>query len=313
MLAANVNLLVPVIAGQVRKDQSMRSLLFVPADSAKKLDKGMTSGADALIIDLEDSIALDGKARARQSAAAFLKETVSAASRPYLVVRVNSLETGLTDADLDAIIPQKPDAIMLPKAQGGAAVVHADAKLAVREALANLPDSHVKIIALATETAAALFLAGTYRGASTRLSGLTWGAEDLSADLGAETNRDAQGRFLDPYRLARVLCLAGGAAAEVPALDTVYVDFRDNDGLRRECDEARRDGFVGKMAIHPAQVPIINEVFTPTLEALAQAQAIVDAFAANPDAGVVGIGGVMFDRPHLARAKRLLTRAATSR
>ncbi|MGB7101136.1 MAG: aldolase/citrate lyase family protein, partial [Xanthobacteraceae bacterium] len=139
----------------------MRSLLFVPADSAKKLGKGMTSGADALIVDLEDSIALDGKARARQSAAAFLKETVSAASRPYLVVRVHSLDTGLIDADLDAVIPEKPDAIMLPKAEGGAAVVHADAKLAVREALSNLPDGHVKIIALATETAAALFLAGT--------------------------------------------------------------------------------------------------------------------------------------------------------
>jgi len=291
----------------------MRSLLFVPADSAKKLDKGMTSGADALIVDLEDSIALDGKARARQSAAAFLKETVSASSRPHLVVRVNSLDTGLTDADLDAVIPEKPDAIMLPKAEGGAAVVHADAKLAVREALGNLPDGHVKIIALATETAAALFLVGTYRGASARLSGLTWGAEDLSADLGAETNRDAQGRFLDPYRLARALCLAGAAAAEVPALDTVHVDFRDTDGLRRECEEARRDGFVGKMAIHPAQVPIINEVFTPSPEALAQARAIVDAFAAKPDAGVVGIGGVMFDRPHLARAQRLLARAATSR
>ena len=200
---------------------------------------------------------------------------------------------------------------MLPKAEGGAAVVHADAKLAVREALSNLPDGHVKIIALATETAAALFLAGTYRGASTRLSALTWGAEDLSADLGAETNRDAQGRFLDPYRLARALCLAGAAAAEVPALDTVYVNFRDGDGLRRECEEARRDGFTAKMAIHPAQVPIINEVFTPTPQALEHAQAIIDAFAANPEAGVVGIGGVMFDRPHLARAKRLLARATT--
>ena len=225
------------------------------------------------------------------------------------MVRVNSLQTGLTDADLDAVIQAKPDAIMLPKAEGGAAVIHADAKLAVREAQGDLPDGHVKIIALATETAAALFLAGTYRGASTRLSALTWGAEDLSADLGADTNRDAVGHFLDPYRLARALCLAAAAAAEVPALDTVYVDFRDSDGLRRECEEARRDGFTAKMAIHPAQVPIINEVFTPTREALAHAQAIVDAFAASPGAGVVGIGGVMFDQPHLERAKRLLARA----
>ena len=287
----------------------MRSLLFVPADSAKKLDKAMASGADALIVDLEDSIALDGKAAARESAAAFLRETVASASRPYLIVRVNGLQTGLTDADLDAVVPARPDAIMLPKAEGGAAVAHADAKLAVREAVADLRDGHVKIIALATETAAALFLAGTYAGASARLSALTWGAEDLSAELGAEANRDAQGRFLDPYRFARCICLAAAAAAEVPALDTVYVDFRDNEGLRRECEEARRDGFAAKMAIHPAQVPIINEAFTPTAEAVARAQAIVDAFAANPAAGVVGVGGVMYDRPHLARAKRVLARA----
>jgi len=288
----------------------MRSLLFVPADSAKKLDKAMTSGADAVIVDLEDSIAFDGKARARQSAAAFLKETVAAAARPTLLVRVNGLHTGLTDDDLDAVAPARPDAIMLPKAVGGASVVHADAKLAVREAKGGLPDGHIKIVALATETAAALFRAGTYAGASKRLSALTWGAEDLSVELGAETNRDSAGRFLDPYRLARALCLAGAAAAEVPAIDTVYVDFRNTDGLHRECEEARRDGFSGKMAIHPAQVPIINELFTPTPEAIARAQAIVDAFAANPGAGTVGVGGVMADQPHLLRARRLLERAA---
>ena len=288
----------------------MRSLLFVPADSAKKLDKAMTSGADALVVDLEDSIAHDGKAKARESAAAFLKEAIAAASRPYILVRVNGLQTGLIDADLDAVVPAKPDAIMLPKAEGGASVVHADAKLAVREAVSGLPDGHVKILALATETAASLFVTGTFAGSSARLTGLTWGAEDLSAELGAQANRDAQGRFLDPYRLARVLCLAGAAAANVPALDTVYVDFRNSEGFRRECEEARRDGFVGKMAIHPAQVPIINKVFTPSADALAQAQSIIDAFAENPGAGVVGIGGVMYDRPHLARAKRLLAQAA---
>jgi citrate lyase subunit beta/citryl-CoA lyase len=291
----------------------MRSLLFVPADNAKKLDKAMTSGADALVVDLEDSIAPDGKARARESAAAFLKAAGATASRPYLVVRVNSLQTGLTDADLDAVVPARPDAIMLPKAEGGAFVVHADAKLAVREAESNLADGHVKIIALATETASALFLAGTYAGASARLSALTWGAEDLSAELGAEANRDARGHFLDPYRLARTLCLAGAAAARVPAIDTVHVDFRNDAGLRRECEEARRDGFAAKMAIHPAQVPIINELFTPTPEAIAHAQAIVDAFAANPHTGTVGIGGVMYDQPHLARATRLLQRVVTKK
>jgi len=291
----------------------MRSLLFVPADSAKKLDKAMTSGADALIVDLEDSVAHDGKARARESAAAFLKDAMAATARPYLLVRVNGLQTGLIDADLDAIARAMPDAIMLPKAEGGASVAHADTKLAVREAVSGLPDGHIKILALATETAASLFLAGTFARASARLSGLSWGAEDLSAELGAQANRDAQARFLDPYRLARVLCLAGAAAAQVPAIDTVYVDFRDSDGFRRECEEACRDGFVGKLAIHPAQVPIINEVFTPSAAALAHAQSIVDAFAANPGAGVVGVGGVMYDRPHLSRAERLLARAATGK
>ena len=288
----------------------MRSLLFVPADSAKKLDKAMTSGADALIVDLEDSIALDGKARARDSAAAFLKDARATTPRPYLMVRVNGLPTGLTDADLDAVAPAKPDAIMLPKAEGGASVIHADAKLAVCEARYGLPDGAIKILPIATETAAALFVAGTFAGASARLLGLTWGAEDLSADLGAQANRDAQGRFLDPYRLARTLCLAGAAAAGVPAIDTVYVDFRNSDGFRRECEDACRDGFLGKMAIHPAQVPIINEVFTPSASTIEHARAVVDEFAKNPGAGVVGIGGVMYDRPHLTRAEQLLARVA---
>ena len=289
----------------------MRSFLFVPADSARKLDKAMASGADALLVDLEDSIALDGKARARDSAAAFVKNALAARPRPFLCVRVNGLQTGLTDADLDAVAPAKPDAIMLPKAEGGASVIHADAKLAVREAQYGLPDGAIKILPIATETAAALFVAGTFAGASARLIALTWGAEDLSADIGAHANRDTRGNFLDPYRLARVLCLAGAAAATVPAIDTVYVDFRNADGFRRECEEACRDGFVGKMAIHPAQVPIINEVFTPSAAAIERAQAIVDAFSATPGAGVVGIGGVMYDRPHLARAEQVLARAAT--
>jgi citrate lyase subunit beta/citryl-CoA lyase len=286
----------------------MRSFLFVPADSARKLDKAMSSGADALIVDLEDSIAFDGKARAREAAAQFVKDAAASASRPYLMVRVNGLDTGLTDADLDAIAPAKPDAVMLPKAEGGAAIIHADAKLAVREAQNDLPDGHIKILPIATETAAALFMVGTFAGSSARLIGMTWGAEDLSAELGARANRDAQGRFLDPYRLARSLCLAGAAAAGVPAIDTVFVDFRNEAGFHRECEDSCRDGFVGKMAIHPAQVPIINAVFTPSSEAIAHAQSVVAAFAAAPGAGVVGIGGVMYDRPHLARAKQLLAR-----
>ena len=286
----------------------LRSLLFVPADSAKKLDKAMTSGADALIVDLEDSIAIDRKAPARNSAAAFLEDALAAKPRPFILVRVNGLKTGLTDADLDAIVPAQPDAVMLPKAEGGGSVVHAAAKLAVREAARGLSDGSVKILPIATETAAAIFLAGTFAGSSPRLMGLTWGAEDLSAELGAAANRGADGRFLDPYRLARVLCLAGAAAAEVPAVDTVFVDFRDEKGLRRECEEACRDGFIGKMAIHPAQVSIINELFTPTAAQIEQAEAIVAAFAANPGAGTIGIDGRMYDRPHLVRARALLAR-----
>ena len=287
----------------------MRSLLFVPADGGRKFDKAMASGADAVIVDLEDSIAPERKTAARGLAAAFLREAAAQAARPRLIVRINGLQTGLADADLDAVIPGRPDAIMLPKAEGGTAVVHADAKLATREAIAGLPGGHVEIIALATETAQSLFLAGTYRGASARLTGLTWGAEDLSAELGALANRDADGSFLDPYRLARVLCLAGAAAAEAAAIDTVYVDFRNEAGLRRECEEARRDGFIGKLAIHPAQVAVINDVFTPKPDAIVRAQAIIDAFAAAPGAGTVGIGGVMYDRPHLVRARQVVARA----
>lgn len=285
----------------------MRSLLFVPGDSEKKLEKGLASGADALIVDLEDSVSADHKAAARTSALAFLRNAKRDGCK--LLVRVNALDTGLTDDDLDAIVPGRPDAIMLPKAAGGVSVTHLHAKLSAREAIAGLPDGEIGIVALATETAASLFTTGTYPGSSPRLAALTWGAEDLSAELGAETNRDDNGRFLDPYRLARTLCLAGASAAGVAAIDTVYVDFRNDAGLRRECEEARRDGFTAKMAIHPAQVAVINEVFTPSPEAIAHAKSIVAAFDAQPGAGVVGIGGKMYDRPHLVRAKLLIAKA----
>jgi citrate lyase subunit beta/citryl-CoA lyase len=290
----------------------MRSLLFVPADSERKLERALTSGADAVIIDLEDSIAPGGKAAARKSAAAFLETAGQHAVRPRLFVRINGLATGWTDKDLDAIVPARPDAVILPKAEGGASVVHLDAKLAAREAIAGLADGHVKVLAMAIETAAGLFLAATFGNASARLIGLTWGAEDLSAEIGAETNRDADGRYTDPYRLARSLTLLAAAAAAVPAIDTVFIDFRNEAGLRRACEEARRDGFGGKLAIHPAQVPVINDVFTPKPEAIARAKAIVAAFAAAPGAGVVGLDGVMYDRPHLARAQQLLARARSA-
>lgn len=287
----------------------MRSLLFVPGDSPRKLARGLASEADALILDLEDSVGRDRKMQARETSLAFLKDNIPNAQRPMLIVRINALDSGYADDDLDAVVAGRPDAILLPKAEGGASVTHLDAKLAAREALHGLPEGHVAIYALTTETAAALFRGATYGGASARLKAVTWGAEDLSVALGAETNRDKDGQFTAPYMFARTLCLAAASAAGLPAIDTVYVDFRDDAGFRREAEEARRDGFTGKLAIHPAQVPVINEVFTPNAQAVAQAKAIVEAFAAQPEAGVVAIAGAMYDRPHLIRAERLLERA----
>jgi citrate lyase subunit beta/citryl-CoA lyase len=287
----------------------MRSLLFVPGDSRKKLDKGLASGADALLIDLEDSVALDAKAEARRITAEFLTEARQQGDRPQLYVRVNGLTTGLTDADLDGIMRAAPDGIVLPKTVGGADVSHLGAKLAVREAEYDLADGGTRILAIATENALGVFALGTFAGASHRLMGLAWGGEDLSADIGAEANRGEDGAYTEPYRIARALTLLGAAAAAVDPIDAVYTNFRDMDGLAAECRQARRDGFVAKMAIHPAQVPVINEAFTPSEEALARAQAVIDAFKANPGAGVVGIGGEMLDRPHLLRAERLLKRA----
>ena len=286
----------------------MRSLLFIPGDSPKKLDKGLGSGADALLLDLEDSISPQRKAEARATTLAFLKEAVPVKDRPRIYVRINGFATGLTDADLDVIVAGRPDGIMFPKAEGGTAVTHCDAKITAREAMHGLPEGSLDIIAIATETAQAIFLAGTYGGSSKRLKGLTWGAEDLSVELGAEANRDKDGHFLAPYQLARSLCLAGAGAAQVQAIDTVYIDFRNEAGFRRECEEAKRDGFTGKMLIHPAQVAVTNEVFTPKPEAIERAKAVVAAFEANPGAGTIGIGGVMYDRPHLERARQLLAR-----
>jgi citrate lyase subunit beta/citryl-CoA lyase len=286
----------------------MRSLLFVPADGGSKLDKAMASGADAVILDLEDSIAPERKVHARMAALEFLRAVQSKTPRPRLLVRVNGLDTGMSDADLEAVVPGKPDAILFPKAEGGATVTHLDAKLAVREAIAGLPDGTIKILAQTVESAAGLFSTGTYRNSSARLIGMTWGPEDLSAELGAEANREADGTLTEPYRLARSFCLFGAAAAKVPAIETIHVDFRNAEVLRRDTELARRDGFTGRLAIHPAQVPVINEVFTPSAEQVAKAMAVVAAFAAQPGAGTVGIDGKMFDRPHLLRAQALLAR-----
>lgn len=290
----------------------MRSLLFVPADGGSKLDKAVASGADAVIVDLEDSIAPERKDAARVAALDFLKRAGAAKQRPRLLVRINGLDTGMTDADLDAIVTGRPDAIVFPKAEGGASVVHLDAKLTAREAIAGVPEGQIKILAQGVESAAGLFAAGTFRGASVRLIGLTWGPEDLSAELGAEANRNTQGELTDPYRIARSICLYAAAAAKLPAIETVYVDFRNSEGLRHDTEAARRDGFTGRLAIHPAQVPVINEVFTPSAAQIERAKAVVAAFTAQPGAGTVGIDGKMYDRPHLARAQALLARHKSS-
>ncbi len=287
----------------------IRSALFVPGDSERKMTKGLDSGADCLFVDLEDSVADSRKPAARDMAREFIATARKRETRPLLYVRVNALDTGLTDDDLRGVMPSKPDGILLPKPRGGIDVQHLAAKLAVREAHEDIAAGATKIICVATETAAAVFGLPTYAGSSRRLAALTWGAEDLSADLGAETNRLPDGAWAPPYALARTMTLLAAVSAGVQPMDTVYPNFRDEAGFRAECEAARRDGFTGKMAIHPAQVPIINDVFTPPEAEVAMAKRVVAAFASQPDAGVVSIDGEMFDKPHLARAQKLLKRA----
>jgi citrate lyase subunit beta/citryl-CoA lyase len=286
----------------------MRSLLFVPGDSERKLEKGAASQADALIVDLEDSVAPQNKAAARDIAARYLADQRQGI-RAKLLVRVNDLSTGLTDDDLAALVPARPDGIMLPKSNSGRDVQQLAARLRVHEARCGLPDGGIKILPIITETAAGVLAAATYEGASDRLAGLTWGAEDLSAALGARAARDESGRYTDVFRLARSMTILAAAAAGIAAIDTVFTDFRDMAGFEAECAEAERDGFTGKMAIHPAQVPVINAAFTPSPDAIRHSQAIIAAFKDAGNVGVVGLDGKMIDRPHLRLAERLIERA----
>ena len=289
----------------------MRSLLFVPGDSERKLAKGSTSGADVVIVDLEDSVAAASKPAARALAQGFIAN-LQRGQGPKIYVRVNDLSTGLTDEDLAVVVKARPDGIMLPKCNSAADVVQLAAMLRVHEAENGLDDGATEIVGIMTETPIGVLSASTYRVSCPRLAGLTWGAEDLSAAIGAMATREGNGRYTDVFRLARTLTILAASAVEVAAIDTVFVNFRDSEGLRLECAEAARDGFTGKLAIHPDQVPLINEAFTPSGDAIEQAKAIVRAFAEAGNPGVVGLGGQMYDRPHLRRAERLLARAATA-
>lgn len=286
----------------------MRSLLFVPGDSEKKLEKGFGAGADVVIVDLEDSVAPQNKAMARDIAARFIIEHRSQ-TNSAIYVRVNDLSTGLTDEDLAALVAARPDGIMLPKSNSGQDVQHLSAKLRVREAENGLADGAIRILPIITETAAGVLAAATYARASARLAGITWGAEDLSAAIGARAARDERGRYTDVFRFARTMTILAAGSAEVAAVDTVFPNFRDMAAFEAECTEAERDGFTGKMAIHPAQVPVINAAFTPSVEAIAHSAAVVAAFESAGNPGVVAIGGKMYDRPHLRLAERLLARA----
>ena len=282
-----------------------RSFLFVPADSERKLDKAKTSGADALILDLEDSVAASARPKARALAAEFLKHKHDA----DVWVRINPLDSEDALEDLQAVMPAAPGGIVLPKPRGAHDSVQLATILDASEQASDLDPGQTKILPLATERPAALFGMDEYADSTARLAGLTWGAEDLSAAVGASTTRDESGNWLPPYQLARSLCLFAAAAAGVPAIDTVYTDFRDADGLAAYAAAARRDGFEGMLAIHPDQVQIINDAFVPTSDETERAQRIVELFAANPDVGTLGMDGEMIDRPHWRQAQRILETA----
>src|SRR5690348_7846144 len=279
----------------------MRSLLFVPADSERKLARGSQSGADALILDLEDSVVPANRPIARSQACDFLGSTESADFRRY--VRINPLASGLSLDDLAAVVPGKPDGILLPKCVPED-LRTLDHYLSAFEAAAALPPAAIRVIAIATETPAAMFAVGNYPGVSRRLEGITWGAEDLAACLGGN-NRRLDGVYDDIYRLARSLCLAGAVAAGVTAIDTIYTDFKDEAGLAVECAAARRSGFTAKMAIHPVQIAVINSAFSASEEEVAWARKVIASFAENPDTGTIALDGRMIDRPHLTLARRI--------
>lgn len=288
----------------------LRSLLFIPGDSEKKLGKVADCGADAVILDLEDAVAPANKPLARQMVADFLAATPRGQRPCQYWVRVNPFDTGLTLGDLAAVLPGAPDGIMQPKTDGPEDVRRLSYYLDALEAAHGIAAGSVKIIPVATETARAPFTLGDFAGAGLdRLAGITWGAEDLSSAVGASTNLGSDGGWAFTYRMVRSMTLLAAHAAGVPAIDTLYVDFRDDEGLRASCRAARAEGFSGRIAIHPAQVAGINAGFMPSDDEIAHARRVLDAFAASPGIGTVGLDGKMLDIPHRKQAERVLAQA----
>jgi citrate lyase subunit beta/citryl-CoA lyase len=286
-------------------EEVSRSFLFVPADSERKLKKSPGSDADALILDLEDSVAASERPRARSLARAFLSDR---GERPVWI-RINALDTDDALPDLRQIMPGAPDGIVLPKPGSVKEVLQLDKLLSVLEQENGIAEGETKVLPIATERPGAMFHLHEYAGSTSRLAGLTWGAEDLSAALGAAANKDESGNWLPPYELARSLCLFAAADAEVPAIDTIFADFRDDEGLARVASNARRDGFSGMLAIHPGQIEVINKAFTPLAGEIDRAREIIRLFAENPETGVIGLEGEMLDRPHLLQAQKIVAMA----
>ena len=282
----------------------LRSLLFVPGDSERKFARSNDCGADALILDLEDSVAPAQKAFARDHVAKLIDRSNKRDWRFF--VRVNALDTGLAVDDLVAVVRPGVDAVMIPKANGAADIARIGHYLDALEAKAGMAQGTVKFVVVATETAKAMFALGAYAPAHPRLAGLTWGAEDLSAALGATDNKEPDGAWTFPYQVARAQCLFAASAAEVAPIDSIFVDFRDAEGLERDCRRSRRDGFTGRMAIHPDQVATINRCYAPSDAEIEHARKIVAAFDANPAAGTLGVDGKMVDIPHLKAARKTL-------
>ena len=283
---------------------AMRSWLFAPGDSERKTTKAIEGAADVVLLDLEDAVTIENKPLARRMVHDALAG-VAIDRRARLWVRVNPLDGPYTLDDLAAVMPARPGGIMLPKVYGRQEVDRLDHYLSAFEAAHGIAMGSTRVVVLVTETAEAMFHTGDYKGAA-RLVALTWGAEDLADSLGAASNRDADGSYGFTYRLARSMCLLGAATAGVPAIETIQSDFRDLAGLKTRAEQVRRDGYRGMLAIHPAQVEVINAAFTPTTAEIAEAQAIVDLFAANPGVGAIGYKGGMLDRPYLSRAEQLL-------